>query len=561
MNNNISTLIKSFSNFQMIMGNYVKMNENGGSNSITSNASSTSTSTRASTAATQGSASVDHSHSDTPPPCLLEPVNHVPNGNTKNENNIVNDEVVHTENIDDINGTHFGDNHFDGGGKNENDNENENENDNVNENDNGYESKTSDLNTERLRSLDSEDSMSFEETDVNTSYNSQSQQNSNNSNNSNNRNSRKALSKTPNDKFSKYFESHSMRSKAKSHSSLHTTPNGTPNGVGSHKQVRLNKRINNRSTAAASTRARLRSLAKSTDFGSHYDFTPSYADSSHITYDSNGNMKNSSYSHGSSHGSKYKTKRHRARMTSQNNHKNSNNTTNNTTTTNNNNNNTNSNNNNTNKTSNNNVSNGKNEMIESNVNEIKESNLQKSKSQTDISYNRNGKNSNNKNNRHNRHKTDHIYLNTENRVTINVGGTLFETTINTLAADQGSMLSAMFSGRFNLEKDENGAIFIDRDPTHFRHILNFLRDGVDYLKKGGLLQQPEGIVNELLQEARYYNIRPLVDYIQVWFFFCCCYYSDNKLKRISQNDVPSFFFLVAITSVLCDMCFICLLSV
>jgi len=110
---------------------------------------------------------------------------------------------------------------------------------------------------------------------------------------------------------------------------------------------------------------------------------------------------------------------------------------------------------------------------------------------------------------------DHVLLGSNNRVSINVGGNRFQTTLNTLAADQSSMLSAMFSGRFKLEQDDNGSIFIDRDPTHFRHILNFLRDGIEYLKHGGLLQQPEAIVNELLQEAKYYNIRPLVDYIQL----------------------------------------------
>lgn len=34
----------------------------------------------------------------------------------------------------------------------------------------------------------------------------------------------------------------------------------------------------------------------------------------------------------------------------------------------------------------------------------------------------------------------------------------------------------MFSGRFELQPDENGRYFIDRDGTHFRHILNFLRN-------------------------------------------------------------------------------------
>jgi uracil-DNA glycosylase len=43
------------------------------------------------------------------------------------------------------------------------------------------------------------------------------------------------------------------------------------------------------------------------------------------------------------------------------------------------------------------------------------------------------------------------------------------------------MLAAMFSGRHLNSQDEDGRYFIDRDGTHFRHILNFLRDGETYL--------------------------------------------------------------------------------
>merc|ERR1712176_1412410 len=110
---------------------------------------------------------------------------------------------------------------------------------------------------------------------------------------------------------------------------------------------------------------------------------------------------------------------------------------------------------------------------------------------------------------------EHVFLSKNNRIIINVGGSMYETTLNTLSTDQNSMLSAMFSGRFKIERDENGSIFIDRDPTHFRHVLNFLRDGIDYLKHGGLLQQSDVVLMELLQEAKYYSIRPLVDYIQL----------------------------------------------
>jgi len=50
-------------------------------------------------------------------------------------------------------------------------------------------------------------------------------------------------------------------------------------------------------------------------------------------------------------------------------------------------------------------------------------------------------------------------------VKLNVGGKIYKTTLNTLRKDPDSMLSAMFSGRFEFIKpdEEDGAYFIDRD--------------------------------------------------------------------------------------------------
>ena len=39
----------------------------------------------------------------------------------------------------------------------------------------------------------------------------------------------------------------------------------------------------------------------------------------------------------------------------------------------------------------------------------------------------------------------------------------------------GSILHAMFSRRFDTKPDKDGTYFIDRDGTHFRYILNYLR--------------------------------------------------------------------------------------
>ena len=64
---------------------------------------------------------------------------------------------------------------------------------------------------------------------------------------------------------------------------------------------------------------------------------------------------------------------------------------------------------------------------------------------------------------------------------LSVGGQHFETSLDTLTRDGSSMLAAMFSGRHNVLKDEDGRYFIDRDGTHFRYILNYLRDGNTFI--------------------------------------------------------------------------------
>eukprot|EP01121_Diplochlamys_sp_Union-15-3_P008894 TRINITY_DN2392_c0_g1_i1.p1 TRINITY_DN2392_c0_g1~~TRINITY_DN2392_c0_g1_i1.p1 ORF type:complete len:155 (-),score=15.33 TRINITY_DN2392_c0_g1_i1:170-634(-) len=61
-------------------------------------------------------------------------------------------------------------------------------------------------------------------------------------------------------------------------------------------------------------------------------------------------------------------------------------------------------------------------------------------------------------------------------IKLNVGGKYFATYITTLTSYPDSMLAAMFSGRHELIKDENGCVFIDRDGKTFEYILSFLRE-------------------------------------------------------------------------------------
>ncbi|KAJ1407744.1 BTB/POZ protein [Ochromonadaceae sp. CCMP2298] len=85
-------------------------------------------------------------------------------------------------------------------------------------------------------------------------------------------------------------------------------------------------------------------------------------------------------------------------------------------------------------------------------------------------------------------------------VNLNVGGVRFTTQLKTLRRFPETVLEAMFSGKHALPKGEDGCFFIDRDGTHFRHILNFL---VELLVLGA-------DEKELRRESKYYGIDDLM---------------------------------------------------
>eukprot|EP01126_Amoeba_proteus_P018025 TRINITY_DN1897_c0_g1_i5.p1 TRINITY_DN1897_c0_g1~~TRINITY_DN1897_c0_g1_i5.p1 ORF type:complete len:310 (-),score=64.17 TRINITY_DN1897_c0_g1_i5:226-1020(-) len=114
-------------------------------------------------------------------------------------------------------------------------------------------------------------------------------------------------------------------------------------------------------------------------------------------------------------------------------------------------------------------------------------------------------------------------------VEINVGGEIFTTTLHTLHREP-SFLSVAISARDApngvVKRDKEGRIFLDRDPTHFRWILNFLRDGY-------IVAVPSSIQDrlELLQEARFYQLGGLISVIE---------HQANQTDPIPK-EVPSFF--------------------
>ena len=59
-------------------------------------------------------------------------------------------------------------------------------------------------------------------------------------------------------------------------------------------------------------------------------------------------------------------------------------------------------------------------------------------------------------------------------IRLNVGGQQMSTKLSTLQ-DAGGYLSSLFSGRFEPDYDETGAVFLDLDGDHFKEILDLLR--------------------------------------------------------------------------------------
>ena len=97
----------------------------------------------------------------------------------------------------------------------------------------------------------------------------------------------------------------------------------------------------------------------------------------------------------------------------------------------------------------------------------------------------------------------HIF---EPKIKLDVGGHIFATTTTTLTRFPDTMLGTIFSGRHALTTDKAGMCFIDRDGTHFRYILNFLRSPKLFDKS--CIQGTT--LTELMMELDYYGLKDLM---------------------------------------------------
>jgi hypothetical protein len=90
---------------------------------------------------------------------------------------------------------------------------------------------------------------------------------------------------------------------------------------------------------------------------------------------------------------------------------------------------------------------------------------------------------------------------------LNIGGTKFTTYFQSLTQKingEENFFITMLSGKFGIKEDEKENIFIDRDGTHFKFILNYLRE--QGAEDEIVLPEDPVILKELKKEFKYYQI-------------------------------------------------------
>eukprot|EP01097_Dermamoeba_algensis_P010225 TRINITY_DN7463_c0_g1_i1.p1 TRINITY_DN7463_c0_g1~~TRINITY_DN7463_c0_g1_i1.p1 ORF type:complete len:564 (+),score=88.85 TRINITY_DN7463_c0_g1_i1:44-1735(+) len=108
-------------------------------------------------------------------------------------------------------------------------------------------------------------------------------------------------------------------------------------------------------------------------------------------------------------------------------------------------------------------------------------------------------------------------------VRLNVGGRLFITSLQTLRKHRLSRLSMLFSGRFKLEKFDDGSVFLDVNPIMFAHILDWLISGIvpTDLDSTSLAR--------LIEEAKFWELPELVSRLTVL----------QKLNMVRSSSKPN----------------------
>jgi hypothetical protein len=94
----------------------------------------------------------------------------------------------------------------------------------------------------------------------------------------------------------------------------------------------------------------------------------------------------------------------------------------------------------------------------------------------------------------------------QGRVVLDIGGYRYTTSVQTLRRLPGTFFDAYFSGRYAMDRSEDGSIFIDRDGKHFGQVLEYLRSGVVPVAEKDASELDVGELRWLKREFGFYCI-------------------------------------------------------
>jgi hypothetical protein len=128
-------------------------------------------------------------------------------------------------------------------------------------------------------------------------------------------------------------------------------------------------------------------------------------------------------------------------------------------------------------------------------------------------------------------KMNQARKNLKDKIRLNIGGTVFVTSLDTMTLEKNTFFSAMFSKEFHQQPDDDGEYYVDRDPTYFRIVLNHLR-GVDVKKAlSGLNQWEKSLIQQEVEFYQIESIKPLVGLPR-----SILGPNDRKFKKIQQSS-------------------------
>jgi N-acetylneuraminic acid mutarotase len=103
----------------------------------------------------------------------------------------------------------------------------------------------------------------------------------------------------------------------------------------------------------------------------------------------------------------------------------------------------------------------------------------------------------------------------------------------------GTFFDAYFSGRYTMDRSQDGSIFIDRDGKHFGQVLEYLRDGVVSVVERDASELDVGELRWLRREFGFYCIELCADLQEVAFVVGGRYDDGSILASTERYDLSS----------------------